>query len=378
MIAIEQNVDLYYCYDYNCKCIDHRIAIDDLCNSLIECCLKASTITIPQITSGTTKEIPGWNDLAKQEREQSLFWHWIWCECGKPYNGDIYNIMKKTRHTYHYTVRRLKRNKTQAIKLKLAEKSNDSARFWQEIKKLNPNNSILSDIVDNANTDEDVTNVFKEKYKEIYTSVPTDVMELETISQDINNLVLTSSNNDSCYITPSIVMSCITSLKSSKSDGDTGFNSNHLIHGTHRLYSMLCLLFNSMLTHGYYPKELVKSTIISISKDKSISLSKSTNYRGISLFNSINKLFDYVFIDLCGDTLLTSEMQFGFKPKHSTTLCTTVLKEIINYYVRRNSNIYCCFLDASKAFDKIHFGKLFKTLISKKVLPLVIRLIFNS
>ena len=225
-------------------------------------------------------------------------------------------------------------------------------------------NSILPDIVDNANTDEDITNVFKEKYKEIYTSVPTDDMELETISQDINNLVLTSSNNDSCYITPSIVMSCITNLKSSKSDGDTGFNSNHLIHGTHRLYTMLCLLFNSMLTHGYYPKELVKSTIISIPKDKSISLSKSTNYRGISLFNSINKLFDYVIIDLCGDTLLTSEMQFGFKPKHSTTLCTTVLKEIINYYVRRNSNMYCCFLDASKAFDKIHFGKLFKTLIS--------------
>ena len=41
LIAIEQNIDLYYCYDYNCKCIDHRIAIDDLCKSLIECCLKA-------------------------------------------------------------------------------------------------------------------------------------------------------------------------------------------------------------------------------------------------------------------------------------------------------------------------------------------------
>ena len=71
-------------------------------------------------------------------------------------------------------------------------------------------------------------------------------------------------------------------------------------------------------------------------------------------------------------------MQFGFKPKHSTTQCTTVLKEIINYYARRNSNIYCCFLDAYKAFDKIHFDKLFKTLISKKVTPLVIRLNFKS
>ena len=63
-----------------------------------------------------------------------------------------------------------------------------------------------------------------------------------------------------------------------------------------------------MLTHGYYPKELVKSTIISIPKDKSASLSKSTNYRVIFLFNSINKLFDYIIIDLCGDTLSTSDM----------------------------------------------------------------------
>ena len=87
-----------------------------------------------------------------------------------------------------------------------------------------------------------------------------------------------------------------------------------------------------MITHGYYPKELVKSTIISIPKDKSASLSKSTNYRGISLFNSINKLFDYIIIDLCGDTLSTSDMQFGYKPNHSTISCTTVLKEIIKYY----------------------------------------------
>ena len=90
----------------------------------------------------------------------------------------------------------------------MAEGSNDSARFSQEINNLNPTNSILPDIVDNANTDEDITKVFKEKYREIYTSVPTDGMELETISQDINNLVRTSSNNNYCNITPFIVMSC--------------------------------------------------------------------------------------------------------------------------------------------------------------------------
>ena len=117
-----------------------------------------------------------------------------------------------------------------------------------------------------------------------------------------------------------------------------------------------------MLTHGYYPKELVKSAIISIPKGKSASLSKSTNYRGISLFNSINKLFDYIIIDLCGYNLSTSDMQLGYKPNHSATSCKSVLKDIIKDYLRGNSNVYFCLLDASKAFDRIHFGKLFQNI----------------
>ena len=45
---------------------------------------------------------------------------------------------------------------------------------------------------------------------------------------------------------------------------------------------------NTPMKHScYYLKELVKSAIIPIFKDKSVSLSKSTNYRGISLFNNI-------------------------------------------------------------------------------------------
>ena len=74
-------------------------------------------------------------------------------------------------------------------------------------------------------------------------------------------------------------------------------------------------------------------------------------------------------------------MQFVYKPNHSTTSCcscTTVLKEIIKYCLRGHSNVYCCLLGASKAFDNIHFGKHFKTLISKNLPPLIIRLILNS
>ena len=58
------------------------------------------------------------------------------------------------------------------------------------------------------------------------------------------------------------------------------------------------------------------------------SLSSSDTYRGISLFNGIYKLFDYVIMHTCNDYLYTSDLQFGFKPQHSTTMCSLVYNEI--------------------------------------------------
>ena len=43
---------------------------------------------------------------------------------------------------------------------------------------------------------------------------------------------------------------------------------------------MLCLLFNTMLVHGYTPDDLLKSSIISIPKDSTASLTTSDNLGG--------------------------------------------------------------------------------------------------
>ena len=107
-------------------------------------------------------------------------------------------------------------------------------------------------------------------------------------------------------------------------------------------------------------------------------MSNSDNYRGISLFNCICKLFDNVILLLYKSQLSLSEMQFGFKEKHSTSLCTLMYSEIINHYTNNKSNVYSCLLDASKAFDLVHFGKLFRILLSTDIPRCIIRLIFDS
>ena len=96
------------------------------------------------------------------------------------------------------------------------------------------------------------------------------------------------------------------------------------------------------------------------------------------MFNSIHKLFDYAVINICGDSLSTSDMQYGYKNNHSTTMCTVILKEVIHHYINGNSNVYCCLLDASKAFDEINYGKLFSTLLQRNINVYCIRLMVDS
>ena len=180
-------------------------------------------------------------------------------------------------------------------------------------------------------------------------------------------------DRQSVIITPAIIKQCILRLKSGKDDGDLGFKSDHLINGNHRLHVVLSLLFNVMVNHGYTPDVLLKSTIVSIPKDPKVSLSNSDNYRGISLFNCICKLFDNVILLLYKSQLSPSEMQFGFKEKHSTSLCTLMYSEIVNHYTNNRSNVYSCLLDASKAFDLVHFGKLVRILLSADIPRCIIR-----
>ena len=71
-------------------------------------------------------------------------------------------------------------------------------------------------------------------------------------------------------------------------------------------------------------------------------------------------------------------MQFAYKAKHSTTLCTMVYLETLHHYVNNGSNVYSCLLDASKAFDRIHYGKLFTILLSKQVPAFIIRYLLDS
>ena len=90
----------------------------------------------------------------------------------------------------------------------------------------------------------------------------------------------------------------------------------------------------------------------------------SSNYRGIAIASTLSKVLERVILHKkYSDFLCSSDLQFGFKPGYSTTLCTGVLKTTISRYLYRNSTVYGCFLDASKAFDLVDHRLLFHLLL---------------
>ena len=58
-------------------------------------------------------------------------------------------------------------------------------------------------------------------------------------------------------------------------------------------------------------------------------------------------------------------------------MCSLSLKEIVTYFRNRGSKVYACFIDASKAFDRLKHDKLFLILKNRGIPPLTLRLIMD-
>ena len=54
-----------------------------------------------------------------------------------------------------------------------------------------------------------------------------------------------------------------------------------------------------------------------------------------------------------------------------------MLKETVSYYNARGSTIYVCLLDASRAFDRVNFGKLFNCLLDIGLPAIITRMLLD-
>ena len=104
---------------------------------------------------------------------------------------------------------------------------------------------------------------------------------------------------------------------------------------------------------------------------------KTENYHSVTIGTCISKIFESVIRNKHNFLFDTNDNQFGFKENNSTNMCTFALNETISYYTKNGSTVYALFLDASKAFDRVNYVKLFRKLLDKGMSPITLRLLLN-
>ena len=140
-------------------------------------------------------------------------------------------------------------------------------------------------------------------------------------------------------------------LKPGKSDPLFSFSTDCLKNGPDILFHHLACLLRGNLVHSYVTIELLVSTLVPLVKDKHASINNSKNYRSVALSSTILKIFDWVVILLNGESLQLNELQFAYQKGASTSMCTWLALETIDYFLKSGSEVFTCATDMTKAFD---------------------------
>ena len=100
-------------------------------------------------------------------------------------------------------------------------------------------------------------------------------------------------------------------------------------------------------------------------KGKGAKANNKDNYRGITLFPTLCKIYEMILLNrlekFAEDNEYFSEMQFGFREGVGCIEASFTILETINHMLERGSKVFSCFLDVRKAFDTVWIdGLLFK------------------
>ncbi|MES9881010.1 MAG: reverse transcriptase domain-containing protein [Sedimenticola sp.] len=225
-------------------------------------------------------------------------------------------------------------------------------KFW---KKVNTYRKSKSGIADSISLDE-----FVRHFQTILNSPHTDNEYDDIHVNDINIDEL------DMQITEEEVRAVIRSMKCNKCPGMDNLPAELFINAESILTPYIVRLFNVIFNSGIYPDLWAAGIIVPIPKkgDKS----NVSNYRGITLINSIAKLFSLVLRNRLNSWCETNEVfcdfQYGFRNEKSTVDCIFLLKGIIDKVLGDKGKLFCAFIDYEKAFDTVMRDALWLKLVN--------------
>lgn len=370
------------CTNTHCKNESHIRMIDDLMENVLmtlESSAKHHIPTPPNQCPSKSKSrdmIPNWKSDIQPYKDNAYFWFSVWLSAGKPINCQLHSIMKRTRNQYHLLIRRSKRLLQNMKKNNLLNSclENDTSIF-DEIKKQRKCKQTPVSTIDGHT--HDIPDYLAEKYENLYNGVD-DAENLTKLEAKLNDSISQHSCTHANLLNPDVIRSASRKLKTGKTDPIFSITSDYLMHGPQILYEILSFCLQSFIIHGHVSKILLISTMIPLVKNKLGDLTSSNNYRSIAISSLILKIFDLAIISVFKNNLILDDLQFGYQSEVSTSMCTFLAVETIDYFQRNNSDVYSCLMDMSKAFDTVQHSVLFQKLLDQGMPEIIVRYLFVS
>ena len=358
------------CHCTNDKCKDEIQKEYDFIRS---CMIEASDQIPRKRSAGVAKD--WWSPELSRLKNQSIDIQALWLQQGRPRQGPIFNERLRVRAAYKNAIRCAKKApKTAAwncLHATLADEDSDA--FWKTWKTIyGKNKSRPTPVVEGQSSRDGIANVFKVAFKT--NSTPNNAAKVAELNSKFhvkyNEYVTQHAVNCDCSnytFSFENIFDAVCCMKKGKCPDDDELYAENFMHAPFILFIKLATLFNQMMSHSFVPSQFKSGTIIPLIKDSSGSTCDVNNYRGITISPIASKVFKHALKIKFSDYLSTSSYQFGFKSGNSTTHALFCLKETINFYINHGSRVFCSFLDASKAFDRLVHSGLFLKLMLRGV-----------
>ena len=218
---------------------------------------------------------------------------------------------------------------------------------------------------------------------DFYSEVNNTIQNLQNNHHSIDNFSSLNQSvnplNQEIFTNSGFIEFTIKTGNNKKSSGPDGISSLALKQLPFSAILFLTVIFNNCINNSYFPRNWKTSTIFPIPKKGSSS--NISDFRPISLLNSVSKIFEKIMLHkmttFCENQNIAQDNQFGFKKSHSTLHALLKFHSDITKNLNKKETTAACFLDIEKAFDSVWIKGLTFKLINLGFPSSLTKLILN-
>jgi hypothetical protein len=216
--------------------------------------------------------------------------------------------------------------------------THDSKALW---KKINWNGTISNGLTKERPSD----STFKDHFEALLNPPNAQPIEVPN-ARDFPYLPVTDDP-----INPNEVIKALKTLKSNKSGGPSGVPPGLLKHLPDNWIALITQLLSRILQNSTYPDRWSLTKLIILFKKGSPSV--CDNYRGISLMDSLAKVYDIILNRRLSLWFKPDPEQAGAQKGRSCTEHLMTLRLLIDFAQHKRKKLYIVFVDFSKAYDRV-------------------------